>query len=456
VIAIGIAVVALGLVVWLAFREGGIARQAAKNTAASDSHSAPHGGDDHGHDHDHPGHDEATAIEISPQAQRNIGLSVASVEFQAYERTISLPAMIVERPGRSRISVPAPLTGVVTQIDPLLGQAVSVGDPLFEMRLTHEELVQAQSDYLKTLEETDVVNREIERVRELAASGAIAGKTLLERQYELQKLEASLRAQAQALVLHGLRDDQVEAIRSDHKLLGTMTVLTPEASLETATTDGPTCMLQVQELNVELGEHVTAGDPLCVLADHCALYVEGQAFEQDARILEETVKQQRSVRAVIDLGNGQSETIPGLRILTLGNRINPESRTFPFHAQLPNELVRDDVSPDGRRFISWRFKPGQRVQVLVPVDAWQQRIVLPIAAVVQEGPESYVFVKNGDHFDRRPVHVEYRDQQSVVLSDDEENLWPGDTVAVNGAQQLQLALKNKAGGGVDPHAGHSH
>ena len=29
-------------------------------------------------------------------------------------------------------------------------------------------------------------------------------------------------------------------------------------------------------------------------------------------------------------------------------------------------------------------------------------------------------------------------------------------VAFTGAHQLQMALKNKAGGGVDPHAGHNH
>ena len=62
--------------------------------------------------------------------------------------------------------------------------------------------------------------------------------------------------------------------------------------------------------------------------------------------------------------------------------------------------------------------------------------------------------------ERRPfrppgVHVEYRDRFSVVIAND-GSLFPGDVVATCGAQQLQLALKNKAGGGIDPHAGHNH
>jgi multidrug efflux pump subunit AcrA (membrane-fusion protein) len=95
------------------------------------------------------------------------------------------------------------------------------------------------------------------------------------------------------------------------------------------------------------------------------------------------------------------------------------------------------------------------MQLLLPVERWTDRIVLPVDAVAQDGPDAYVFQPNGDHLDRRPVHVEYRDQFSVVIAND-GSIFPGEMVAISGAQQMQLALKNKAGGGIDPHAGHSH
>jgi membrane fusion protein, heavy metal efflux system len=53
------------------------------------------------------------------------------------------------------------------------------------------------------------------------------------------------------------------------------------------------------------------------------------------------------------------------------------------------------------------------------------------------------------------VHVEYRDQFSAVIAND-GSITPGMYVVTNGAQQLQLGLKSKSGGGVDPHAGHNH
>lgn len=426
---------------------------AAQSSVDAEDHAHNH--EHAGHGHDHAAHDEGTSIELSPEAQKNIGLNVAAVELRPFERTVTVPAIVVERPGRSRVVITAPLTGVITKIYPLLGEAIAAGQPLFEMRLTHEELVQAQSDFLRSLEELDVVNRELARLDAIAAEGAIAGKTVLERKYEQQKLEAAIRAQEQALLLHGLNGPQVKAIRDDRRLLGAVTVFAPEPSKTMSTAAESPCLLQVQELNVEQGKHVTAGDQLAVLADHCELYLEGKAFEQDVRRLNEAAKQEWAVQASLDVGDGEMETISGLKILLLGNRIDPDSRTLPFYTTLENEVVRDEKSADGRRFLSWRFKPGQRAEVQIPVETWQDRVVLPAAAAVQEGPETYVFLQNGDHFDRRPVHVEYRDQQWVVLAEKNE-LWPGDMVAMSGAQQLQLALKNKAGGGADPHAGHNH
>ncbi|MFV2066037.1 MAG: secretion protein HlyD, partial [Pirellulales bacterium] len=63
--------------------------------------------------------------------------------------------------------------------------------------------------------------------------------------------------------------------------------------------------------------------------------------------------------------------------------------------------------------------------------------------------------QNGDHLDRVSVHVEYQDQLWVVIAND-GSIFPGDTVATNSAHQLQMAIKNKSGGGADPHAGHNH
>ena len=405
----------------------------------------------------HAGHDHSSgsdsSLELSEQAQRNVGLQLVTIEPRSFDRTINVPAMIKERPGRTEIRVSAPMTGIVTRIYPIRGEAVTPGQPLFDLRLTHEDLVDTQSAYLETVEQLSVIKREVARLDNVTASGAVAGKRLLERQYEQQQAEARLRAQRQALILHGLTEDQVNEISSSRKLVQQATVFAPQA-METMsnTTDAP--VLQVSRVEVGPGQHVQAGDLLCMLSDHAVLYIEGKGFEEDAGELNDAASDGTPITAVIDANGKGPHTVSNLRILYLENSVELESRALSFYVLLPNEVVRDERTAE-HRFIGWRFKPGQRVQLMVPVERWENRIVLPVDAVIQEGAEWFVFQQNGGRFDRKSVHVEYRDQRWVVIASD-GSLFPGDVVASTGAYQMHLAMKNKAGGGVDPHAGHNH
>ena len=422
--------------------------------AKSDEEPAadPHAGHDHG---GHAGHDEANSIELSLQARKNIGIAEPlKVTLQTFTKTITVPGIVAERPARSTIDITAPMTGLITRIYPIEGEAVEPGDKLFDLRLTHEEIVQAQSDLLKTAEELDVTAREIRRIEDLIKAQALPGKQLLERQYEQQKQEAAMRAQRQSLLLHGLSKEQIDAILEDRELLREVTVSVPTTTEEGGMS--PAGMIfQVQSLKVGQGQHVNAGDTLAILSDHSELYIEGEAFERDMPAISRAAEERLPVSASLEASGTQAQTITDLRVLYLAGSVDLETRTLDFFVRLPNEMVRDDELEDGRRIIAWRYRPGQRVQLHIPFETLSDRIVVPAAAVAQEGPETYVFTPNGDHFDRRLVHVEYRDPNWVVIAND-GSLFPGDLVLPKGAQQLQLALKNKAGGGPDPHAGHNH
>jgi biotin carboxyl carrier protein len=379
-----------------------------------------HKHDDHKHDdhkHDDHKHDEVAAVKLSENAQANVGLKLGKVALQPFERTIAVPGMVVERPGRSELQVSAPLTGMVIRIWAVPGETVTPGRPLFDLRLTHEDLVEAQAEFLRTAEELDVVRREIARLERVAADGAIAGKTLLERKYEEQKLEGIFRAHRQRLLLHGLSAAQVDAIVSTRTLLSEFTVNVPAPQDESASSasEHP---LQIEKLDVLKGQHVKAGDPLCVLADHARLYIQGNAFEQDAALLNRASGNNWPLTAVLETANQERTLVKNLPIAYLAGKVDPESRALLFYVELPNQMIGRRQTSDGRQFSTWQFRPGQRVDLLVPVERWENRIVLPVDAVVQDGAESYVFEQNAGHFDRRSVCVEYRDQYSVVVAND--------------------------------------
>lgn len=410
-------------------------------------------GDEH-KGHDHAGHNESNSLELSEQARKNIGLTVEKLKLQPFTRTITVPGMVVERAGRSTLKVTSPMTGIVTKIYPTEGESIRPGQKLFELRLTHEEIVQSQADLLRTAEELDVIAREIVRLDKASADGAIPGKTLLERKYEQQKLQAINRSQQQALLLHGLNRGEIDSILNDRQLLSSIAIDAPAAVMDEKEGESRS-RYQIQELEVSPGQHVNAGDILAVLIDYSTLLIQGNAFEQDATQIDKAARQKSPVTAVFEGDSTEQHRVSGLEILYQGSRVDAETRATHFFVSLPNEIREDESAGNDRRFLTWRYRPGQRAQLQVAVDIWPDRIVLPVGAIAQDGVETYVFTPNGDHLDRRPVHVEYRDDFWVVIAND-GSIFPNEEVAISGAQQLQLALKNKAGGGVDPHAGHNH
>ena len=437
-------------------------------------------------DHAHAPAASATAaafLDLSPEAMKNLGLTsdmLRPIELKTFRKTISVPAIIVERPGQTLTQISTPMTGVITEVAAIEGSAVEPGQRLFRIRLTHEDLVQSQIDFVKALGDLDVEEREIVRLKPISKD---TPKPLLERMYAKEKLESLLNAQREALRLHGLSARQIEQIAKDRRLLSELTIAAPSAQQDSGELEltsqlhlepiayianqeaisdplsepekSPTAEnvpRVVESLKVQQGQSVEQGGLLCVLADYSQLYVEGLAFEQDVEAINKAASAAWKITA-LQPGGG---TLDELTLSFVASEIDPETRTLKFYVDLPNEILRDTKNAAGRRFLTWRFKPGQRLQLRVPVEELPNQIVLPLDAVANEGAESFVFQRKGkQRFDRIAVHVLHKDQTSVVVANDGA-LFPGDVVALRGAHQLQMAVKNKSGGAIDPHAGHTH
>jgi multidrug efflux pump subunit AcrA (membrane-fusion protein) len=429
--------------------------KAAERLHTSEQHEKgnDHSPDHESHDHDHSEEPDHDHIDLSDQAAGSIGLKVATLESKPYQRTIAIPGVVVERPGISQVDVSAPLTGIVAKVFHSTGESVGPGTPLFQLRLTHEELVATQREYLVTLEELDVVAREINRLEAVTASGAVAGKSLLERQYEQQKLKASAKALREALLLHGLDEALVDSIGTQRKLVREITVNVPDATLPNPL-HGARCCFTIQQMPVNIGKHVTAGDTLAQLTDYTNLYVEGQAFQRDAAAIENAAAKEWKVTAVLDSGGSQVDS-KDLSIVYVANEVNVESRALHFYVELPNELMATHEKEDGRIYSQWKYRPGLRGELFVPSEQWTDKLIVPVNSVIQEGAESFLFLVHDTHYDRTAVQVLQKDQRFAVIAEN-DRVKAGERYVVEGAYQMHLAIKNQSGGGVDPHAGHNH
>ena len=443
-----------------------------KAQPAADAGHAGHDGGAHA-DHDdssHADHDAPASagmedsIRLTELQQRNLGLKTGVVEVSDFVKHTIVQAVVVDRPGRSKVQITAHAAGIVTDVYQLERQVVEPGVPLLKMRLIHEDIVRLQTDFLNALSKKDMVNRELKRLNQIGTE-IIAGKRMIAKRNELDLAESSLQSLRQSLKLHGVDEEEIDKMQTDRQLIQEETVVVPpyQQRLQSLALAPPS--YHIQSINVNRGQTVDLGQMMVTLADYSLLYVKGMAFEDDANQLAQLANQNRPVSVIVDdgssttgekIGSGRLE----LNVESVADTIDPESRELNFYLELPNELSDRGAAEIGQtssepQFVSWKFRPGQRMQVLIPGNqSMENKIVLPTSAVVIDGPNAFVFEQNGDHFDRLEVEVLYRDNNQVVIEN--EGALVGATIAFKGAYRMHLALKNEGGGGFDPHAGHSH
>jgi hypothetical protein len=411
------------------------------------------------HAHSHGSKDR---IKLSAQARANLRLVTNELELQTFRRTIQVPGVVVERRGKGDQSFTAPVSGVVKAIHALPGDVVHLGDPLVTLRINSEPLQSSQTELYKTAQEIKITADQKERLDKLFLQGTLPESKILDLQYQLERLGATRKAYRADLALKGLLPDMIDQVEKG-EFLKEIVVRVPAAiegfkpdPVSQLNSKQSTPLLEVEELKVFVGEQVQAGHLLGYLANHHNLYIEGRGFREDTPLLEKTAAKNWTLRAIFhEEKNGTWPPLEKpLTILYLANNIDPMSQTFPFYVPLPNQYR--EYEQAGKKYRIWRYRPGQRVQLGAPVEEFEDVFVLPLAAIVREGAEVYIFRQNGEVFERRPVHVVYEDSSQVVLANDGSVL-PGNYVAFNAADALNRALKAKSEeGGGGGHEGHNH
>ncbi|MBX7102602.1 MAG: hypothetical protein K1X57_00875 [Gemmataceae bacterium] len=417
-------------------------------TTTADAHAA----DEHSHDPAAVG--EPQQVHLTPEAQSNLRLVAKPLKAETYWRTIPVPGVIVDRPAHSDRGVVAPVTGVVTKVYSFPGDTIRPGEPLFSLRLLSEALHQTQSELFKTTQDIVIAQDQKKRLAPTSQSGAIPESKLIEIDNQLRRLTVAAQAYRQELLTRGFTPPQIDAVAQgtfvseirvsapqpapDDKSLATGVVKTAAVASEASPT------YEVQELKVELGQQVQAGQLMVLLSNHQLLYIEGRAFRQETPLIERSAKEGWTVQVEFmeEAGSGWPHMEQSFAIRHIANTIDTASRTFAFFLPLTNQSR--SFEKDGKKLLLWRYRPGQKVRLHIRVEQFDNVFVLPADAVVREGPEAYVFRQNGDNFDRKPVRVIFQDRQHVVIAND-GGIPPGLFVAQNGASQMNRVLKAQGG-----------
>jgi len=407
--------------------------------------------DDDCDDHDHDVYEEVIEVALSQTAARNIGLddcAIATVEVSDFYKSFSFPAVIVERPGFSTITVPSPVSGVITKIYHEAGVVAEPGEPLFDILLNQQESVRTQTDFLVLLQKRNINAAELERA---GLDPLFIPRQRRELEYEKIQIDSEIQIQENLLLLQGLTEtDIAESLKNNGTIIRTITVYAPPFQNEDnvasmAHAEEEEHAFSIDELFVSVGQNIAVGDALCVLTDYCKLAIKGKVFAVNERMLVEALTSKSRVTATFG-GNGNREIVEGLRLRSIDNKIDIASGTLFCYVDLRNRFTDYEVNGENhpRRYIKWHFKPGQRCELHVEIEPLPDCIVLPVDAIARDINEMVVFEWVGNEEEKKiwrktPVHVIHRTKDVVVIAND-GSLFPGAQVAVRGASFILAAL----------------
>ncbi len=212
---------------------------------------------------------------------------------------------------------------------------------------------------------------------------------------------ASLR---QRLEVAGLSAAQLDGLLTKKKLVEALPIRAPISGM-------------VVNFDKVLGQSLRAEEPLAEIHDLSRPWV--QAFVSEGDLARVRVGQAARVRFVSDPG----ALLTGKAVRS-GRVFGPEDRTLSVWVEM-------DRLPDQP------LRHNQLARLSLTVRQTPSALAVPLAAVVREGTQTFVFVRKGDGtFDRRAVETGRADDRRVQIT---RGLQPGEVVAVQGTADLKTA-----------------
>ncbi|MCE9562050.1 MAG: efflux RND transporter periplasmic adaptor subunit [Planctomycetes bacterium] len=404
---------------------------------------------------------EILSVKLSDEAVQGLALRSQEAKLEDYPRVIEVPGVIIDSPGRSPRAVSSPVAGVITRIFVSPGEAIRPGSALFTIQLASEFVQSTQTDLARFAKDLIAANIRRDQTAKLVAAGTKAGIELVEDENQVRRLTTQVEGHRRQLAVFGLDAKDVKRAEAGDAV----TEITISAPLSEVTAGGMSLIpsdpsafaYELESLAVAPGQGVTGGQLLARLADYRELLIEGRAFETESSLVADATGEGKPVG--VDFLEPATKSGPDaelkLVIRSIG-KTDPASRTFPFYAALTNDAK--PYERGGKTYLAWRYRAGRQVRLRVPMGTIPKVFVLPAAAVVREGADTYVFRQNGDTFARKAVVIVAEDRLNVAIAPG-NGIEAGVYVLRNNAAAVNRALKAvqaRGFGGTGGKKGHWH
>ncbi len=349
---------------------------------------------------------------ITPAQLQGLGITLLRLDKPAAIQGQAYPARVVLPPSQEQV-VSAPLAGLVDRVLVSENDSVKSGQPL--LRLISPELGDLQLRLMEASSKSRLAQQTLQRERMLLAEGIIPERRVQEAEGSAEESRARVQQAEAALRLAGVDAAGILQIAAGGTLEAGLTVYAKAAGT-------------VMGLDVKVGQRVAQASALMRLADTRQLWLDVQ-LPADRR---------------------PQLAIPGGPITVLGRA----ATATPISV---GTLVSDSQTVTLRARVTQGaalLRPGEYVQAQVPfapaaaspagahTDAVGASWAVPLAAVVHQGDQSYIFVRTAQGFIAQPVTALASAGASVQV---QGPLQAGQDIAVTSVIALKAAWLGKSG-----------
>lgn len=311
---------------------------------------------------DEPVVSSADTIRLTAAQQKNV-----SLEFgMAVQQTITTDLRVygtVHLPPQYSHSITTPFGGIVRSVRFLEGSHVHAQDAV--VSLEHPDFVTMQQEYLQTVTQLELAERELERQRLLSRDSVNPRKTLERAQAEASMLRIQKKALSEKLALINIKASSL----SESTISRQVTLRSPISGY-------------VTDVKVNTGSYVEPNTPVMNVMDPNHMHIELAVFERDIA----TINVGDSV--IVRLTD-HPDSVRTARIHLIGKTVRAD-QTIPVHVHLDKH--------------DSRLTPGTSLGAFIksrPRTAW----TLPESAILRFGTTSYVFTGSPNLLVRRPVRI---------------------------------------------------
>ncbi len=330
-----------------------------------------------------------------------VGIQVEKVKSRECKSVLKAMGKVLAPQPQTAI-VSYPFAGMVAEIHVGVGDWVEEGQHL--ITLESQDVGDAKSEFYKATAHAELARLNFQREERLLEDGIGIKKNFVAAEAEHKVAQASLEAAHKRLHILGFTDEQVEEIADSHQINPTIILDAPIAG-------------KVVDIKPVRGAMVDPSTEIMLVIDLRSLWVDAGVYEKDIA----KVRAGQEVEIAVPAYPG--ETFNG-KISYIGDVVDDETRTITVRADVSNE--------------QFRLKPGMFADVDVVLNGGARMLVVPSAAVLEEGDQKIVFVKQDDSFVRREI------QAGAVEGDHQRvlgGLEAGEEVVIEGNHELKSKLQ---------------